>query len=97
MTLDEQIDEIMDNFDFRRVHEMMKAVNWTWGDDGVPEEPELRTHARQLLREIAHQEFYSSSGSGGFEAFKRKDGGEWLELRWGQSWEVSTDTKGNEA
>ena len=81
-----QIDEIMDNFDFRRVHEMMKAVNWTWGDD-VPEEPELREEARRLLKETIRKDLYCC-GTGGFMAMNR-DG--LLSLYWGASWECEPD------
>ena len=30
------IDELLENFNFDRVHEFMKLINWTWIDEGVP-------------------------------------------------------------
>lgn len=37
----EAIDEILENFDFTRVHEVMKFLDWTWYTGGVPSEEEL--------------------------------------------------------
>lgn len=46
------IDDIMDNFDFRKVHRVMKYLNWTWASsNGVPEVFELKDCARRLLNE----------------------------------------------
>jgi len=46
------IDEVMDGFDFERVHKMMTAVNWTWiGNDFPPSVAELRANARRQLRD----------------------------------------------
>lgn len=55
----EQINEIMDTFDFGKAHRMMAAVNWTWAltDHGVgpavPTEAALRKEARRLLTRVA--------------------------------------------
>lgn len=32
----EIVDEIMDNFDFEKVHKVMVALNWGWHGNGVP-------------------------------------------------------------
>ena len=46
------IDDIMDSFDFAKVHRVMKFLNWTWaGDLEPPDEFELRRYARKLLKE----------------------------------------------
>lgn len=58
------IDEIMDVFDFERVHQVMKFLNWKWFDSGsvqgaldfeslpmsVPEISEVRQRARKIIR-----------------------------------------------
>ena len=47
----EQIDEIMDNFDFNRVARVMDFLDWKWYMKGyrVPEEPEIRKEVRKYL------------------------------------------------
>lgn len=48
----DEIDDIIDWFDFERVHEVMVFLDWKWGEPGeIPETPELRKRARQILRE----------------------------------------------
>lgn len=52
-----QIDNIMDNFDFTKVQESMEFLGWKWynqeGYLGVPTEHELRKTARSLLRQVS--------------------------------------------
>lgn len=67
----DKIDEIMDNFDFEKVHKTMDVLEWTWAGEGVPEVPSLRARARQLLKEacfIENKSNYSMCSTGGFEA-----------------------------
>ena len=46
----DDINEILDFFDFERVKKVMDHLNWEWaGSDGVPEIYELRQHARKLM------------------------------------------------
>jgi len=48
------IDNIMDNFDFEKVHRVMEYLDWKWaGIDGygVPNIYELRKRARMLIKE----------------------------------------------
>ena len=49
------INEILDEFDFERVNEVMKSIYWQWvmpdGGYRTPSIPELRKHARKLLEE----------------------------------------------
>ena len=76
----DRIDEIMDNFDFAKVEQAMKAVNWTWAStDGVPEQYELRREARRLLKDVASKNVRESDmryavATGGFKATKYFDG-----------------------
>jgi len=74
------IDQIMDNFDFHKVHRVMKMLNWKWAysdsETGIPEEYELRKFARnELNRALAgvmdgHKEYQTSCG--GFEAYAKR-------------------------
>lgn len=70
----EQIDYIMDSFDFNKVHKAMQLLDWKWVNDSaafsVPAEYELRTTARSLLRMVAtrykNEPYFASTG--GFKA-----------------------------
>jgi len=68
----DQIDYIMDNFNFERVHVAMTALDWTWVDHSdmaklsVPTVPMLRKAARRLLTSAADDQI--TTGSGGFLA-----------------------------
>jgi hypothetical protein len=64
--IQEQIDEIMDSFDFETVNKIMEALNWEWNDEGVPDVYSLRTSARKHLKTAA--EIKGASSSGGFTA-----------------------------
>lgn len=83
MTPDDQINVILDRFDFDRVHRAMVALNWTWseteeGRDRVPTKPDLRRTARQQLRLMDGRYDYCSSG--GFVARRDEDGSLSLEF-----------------
>ena len=70
--IQEQIDEIMDTFDFDRVHEVMKAVNWKWHTDSeceVPDQYKLRQEARRLLKVLFKNRM---AATGGFCAIKQE-------------------------
>lgn len=66
----QQIDDVMDTFDFKRVHDVMKLLNWKWVSAesglGVPSEYELRKKARMLMERSANER--SGIGTGGFYA-----------------------------
>jgi len=70
-----QIDYIMDNFDFSRVHKAMKALNWKWAGANyeVPEESDLRSTARRLLEDVAVMDIGYWIATGGFVASKEED------------------------
>jgi hypothetical protein len=49
--LNNQVDEIMDSFDFCKVASVMKHLNWTWNDSKTPpDEYEIRKNAREIMR-----------------------------------------------
>ena len=90
--VEEQIDDIMDEFEFDKVHKVMEFLDWKWWFDGeterVPEVYELRKKAREYLRYVAKNG--GTTGSGGFTAQCRKGYDEdenrsyvWLDLHWG--------------
>lgn len=81
ITQQELIDEILDQFDFQKVKEVMDALNWTWAigtESHVPDIPELRKKAREMLWDSIRSKDRMISG-GGFVAEKEDD--DTLELR----------------
>jgi hypothetical protein len=52
---DKMIDEIMDEFNFARVHKAMVALDWKWAlpSNSIPSMDELRKEAERLLRDVA--------------------------------------------
>ncbi len=71
----ETIDEIMDNFDFDKVHRCMIALDWKWDIadcKGIPDIVDLRRMARRLLRECVDK---NEGSTGGFAAGIDRDGG----------------------
>lgn len=72
ITLKKMRDNIMDTFDFSRVHKTMVALDWCWGGSNcVPEEIEIRREARKLMDEIIDRYGTCDSSkyiaTGGFE------------------------------
>lgn len=68
--IQDDIDEILDFFDFERVYLAMKALDWKWPAIGrVPLVGHLRAKARELLNRVAYEYGDSCSvGTGGFIA-----------------------------
>jgi len=68
----DQIDYIMDKFNFERVHVAMTAVDWKWVDysnmseSSVPSIARLKEAARRLLNSAADGQI--TTASGGFYA-----------------------------
>ena len=59
----DQIDEIMDYFDFEEVHTAMQALGWTWVNKGIPSTAEIRQQARGMLKAVASgKEWCASTG-----------------------------------
>lgn len=82
VSLQDQIDNILDCFDFERVKEIMDKTDWYWsGEDKntIPEIPELRKEARRLLNNIKNKNSGYVTSCGGFTAEKIAENG--LELR----------------
>ena len=76
--VNQMIDDILDEFDFDKVHKAMKALDWRWVGTGVPTIDELRNGAHHLLRGAANSRLYEfkhehwlegiQNSTGGFEA-----------------------------
>ena len=61
------LDNIMDWFDFEKVHKTMRSLRWEWLGtvEGITCLGEIRERARELLTNSIEQE--TSVGSGGFQ------------------------------
>lgn len=81
MDFRDDVEELLDEFDFDKVHQVMQYLNWTWvserhgGEVGesevaVPSRAAIRKHARSSLLEAAKRAYggdeYHSSICGGF-------------------------------
>lgn len=65
--LQEQMDEIMDSFEFDKVLSVMQHLNWEWEScKGVPDEYEIRKAARRVMKYAI--DCNGSTGTGGFHA-----------------------------
>jgi hypothetical protein len=87
MELQEQLDYIMDEFDFDRVLTAMEALDWRWLG-GTPTIGDLRREARRLLTDVYSTPDYSIIATGGFTATQDSDG--YLHLRFSID-EISAD------
>lgn len=67
-----EVREILEEFDFIKVNEVMKFLNWTWYDGDVPNIAKLILQASELLEEVYSEvektKEDSFRGTGGFEA-----------------------------
>ena len=76
--VEKMIEDIMDEFDFKRIQSVMDHLNWQWAGEGVPTIESLRKTAERLLRgaiksrlgeyKNEHHEIGILNGTGGFEA-----------------------------
>ena len=76
--------EILDRFDFDKVHEYMKDTGWSWCS-GLPTAFDLKVTAARLLDNvIKSEEPASNSSTGGLTAYK---------MPWGLSLHFSVESK----
>lgn len=66
------IDEVMDYFNFEKIHKTMLFLNWTWHNTGVPEIYELRQFVRELLNQLFEENLKEIS-CGGFHLYRKED------------------------
>jgi hypothetical protein len=77
---DKMIADIMDGFDFAKVHDIMQSLDWEWaighGESEVPSMWRIMEQAKHLLEEVAGREDGKCSyiSTGGFMAMKHEDG-----------------------
>jgi hypothetical protein len=78
-TSEEVINEIMDYFNFEKVGKTMKALNWEWRDNGVPDIYEIKRFARQIMKECYEYSLKDKESkrlsSGGFYVFSEFEDG----------------------
>ena len=71
------IQEIIENFNFTKVHKVMTLLSCEWfGHDGVPTIEDLKNSATKMLYDLCESNFDTSS-TGGFKVTKHDD---YLEL-----------------
>lgn len=73
MNTEEQIDTIMKHFDFHKVHNAMKLLDWTWARQCFGQDYSYYRPTVQELRDAARFRLYEAvsclySSSGGFTA-----------------------------
>jgi hypothetical protein len=77
----EDVEDILDSFDFAKVKSVMEFLDWHWFDaeNGVPNISELRKKARKLLNDVRFNVVYSKEfnatstiATGGFQASAQK-------------------------
>ena len=73
-----QIELIMENFDFKKIHQYMLSSNWNWAnEDGfhVPTIEQIKSNAQYLLQKVYFaNEKIIDIGTGGFTAYKFQNG-----------------------
>ena len=71
-----KIKDILKNFDFEKVHSIMKMLGWQWAmvkhDDGIPSVDELKAEAKRLLIDAATEK--TQIATGGFRAVYEANG-----------------------
>jgi hypothetical protein len=72
--------DIINNFDFQKVHDVMKYLDWTWYSKGIPTVDDIRFSARERIESVIknclldanpNEEYFVSSG--GLKATAIKD------------------------
>jgi hypothetical protein len=78
---EQMIADVMDDFDFDKVHDVMKALGWEWiartGDGEVPGVWSIAKRAKKLLDEVMEyygDEEHHAISTGGFTAMLEEDG-----------------------
>lgn len=61
----EQVNAIIDEFDFQKVHKVMQCLEWEWFDTGIPSVEDLKRKARELLENVEPKHI---TATGGFRA-----------------------------
>ncbi len=67
-SVDDQIDHIRNNFNWKRVHDVMTHLQWEWASVGVPALGDITAYGIDLLHRVKPD---SSLACGGFKAENR--------------------------
>ena len=78
----DMVNEVLAHFDFDKVNQTMKALNWTWRDEGIPTIQQLKESAEERMYNAIDQvlseknkeshEVAWISATGGFKAMAWK-------------------------
>jgi len=69
------VENILDHFDFEKVHAYMRISKWTYRGEGLPSLNEIKGTARMLVEKAIYSEEENySTGTGGFWVFKYEYG-----------------------
>lgn len=85
--IDEQINEIMDEFDFAKVAKYMKQSNWKWafGESSMhsltPSEIELRNYAKAIMEKVAKESIVSYGSRGFLVKFSENKDDHWVNIK----------------
>ena len=76
-SMEDKIEEIIEHFDFEKVLDVMKHLDWKWSignENRTPNIPELKSRARDVLQDVVDdQHTFWSISTGGFCARKQKN------------------------
>jgi len=68
------LDEIMENFDFKKVHNVMEFLDWKWASsttaDAVPSIDEIKDEAARLLWDVVNDPENEVIATGGLRVTK---------------------------
>jgi hypothetical protein len=79
----EKLKELIDSFEFDKVHKVMTELNWTWADRGVPSVEAMKDRVRDLYNSIENRVVSNEFGycsTGGFHLSYNPDEDEELRL-----------------
>jgi len=65
----EQEAELLDGFNWKRVHAVLKLLNWKWSFGGVPDINAMKNAAHDLVGIINKQTAAASASKGGFKVW----------------------------
>lgn len=69
------VDELLDDFDFDKVHDIMALLGWKWADVGLPAVEELKSVAKRLVVSVLSGRCIEAA-TGGFRAYKEIEEGD---------------------
>ena len=70
---EEWVEDIMQEFDFKKVHKVIKLLKWKWAGVGVPDMKEIKKTARYVMSR-AYEVESGTVATAGFEAQVTKHG-----------------------